>query len=105
MTTPIASPPNVDLTRVQSRSTLSPGKWRRPSVNITPVERIGRIVIGISAVAVGAVLLLTAASALAVVLEVLLIAAGFDLLVTGALGHCPLYAKLGHGAKSLRSSP
>jgi hypothetical protein len=40
---------------------------------------------------------------LAVVLELLLIAAELDLAVTGALGHCPLYAKLGYLPKSLRS--
>jgi hypothetical protein len=34
-------------------------------------------------------------SALAVVLEVLLIAAGVDLIVTGRLGGCPLSQKLG----------
>ena len=36
-------------------------------------------------------------------LELLLIAAGLDLLVTGAIGHCPLYQKLGHVPKSLSS--
>ncbi|AWZ23006.1 YgaP-like transmembrane domain [Rhodococcus pyridinivorans] len=36
------------------------------------------------------------------VLEVLLILAGLDLAVTGALGHCPLYAALGYQPKSLR---
>ena len=39
---------------------------------------------------------------LAVVLEALLVAAGLDLAVTGALGHCPLYAKLGYLPKSLQ---
>jgi hypothetical protein len=105
MTTPITNPPTVDLTRGRSRNVSSPTEWHRPNVNIAPIERAGRIVIGISAVAAGAVLLATAASVLAVVFEVLLIAAGLDLLVTGALGHCPLYAKLGHVPKSLRSSP
>jgi hypothetical protein len=37
-----------------------------------------------------------------VVLEALLIAAGLDLVVTGALGHCPLYQRLGHMPRSLR---
>lgn len=74
--------------------------WR--SVNITPAERIGRIVVGLAAVIAGIVLLAGAGSALAVVLEALLVAAGLDLAVTGALGHCPLYAKLGYLPKSLR---
>lgn len=76
-----------------------------PSINITPVERVGRIVLGLAAIIAGAVLLGSAAFALAVVLEVLLIAAGLDLAVTGALGHCPLYQRLGHVPSSLRSSP
>jgi hypothetical protein len=75
--------------------------WR--AVNITAAERLGRIALGLAAVIAGIVLLAGAGSALAVVLEVLLVAAGLDLAVTGALGHCPLYAKLGYLPKSLRS--
>jgi hypothetical protein len=41
-------------------------------------------------------LLAVAGSVVAVVLEVLLVLAGADLLVTGALGHCPIYRKLGY---------
>lgn len=64
-------------------------------VNITPVERVGRILIGIAGI-VGGVLLLAASPTLITgFLEVLLIAAGLDMLVTGATGHCPLYKKLG----------
>ena len=77
-------------------------RFRRPSINITPTERLGRIVIGTLAALVGVVLLAAAASTLAVILEVLLIAAGLDLVVTGALGHCPLYHKLGYVPRSLR---
>ena len=78
------------------------GRGRRFSVNITPAERIGRIVLGGGAALFGVVLLTSASSVLAVVLEVLLVAAGLDLVVTGALGHCPLYQKLGHVPASLR---
>ncbi|WP_344253203.1 YgaP family membrane protein [Pseudonocardia hydrocarbonoxydans] len=74
--------------------------WR--TVNITPAERIGRVVVGLAAIVVGFFLLLTAGSVLAVVLEVLLVLAGLDLVVTGALGHCPLYQKLGYTPASLR---
>ena len=74
--------------------------WR--TVNITPTERVGRIAVGLAAIIAGIVLLTSAGSVLAVVLEFLLIAAGLDLAVTGALGHCPLYAKLGYLPKSLR---
>ena len=82
-----------------------PTLWHRLRVNITPTERIGRVVIGLAAIVVGAILLTSAASAFAVILEVLLVAAGLDLVVTGALGHCPLYAKLGHVPRSLQRTP
>jgi hypothetical protein len=72
------------------------------TINITPVERVGRIVVGVLGIAGGIVLLAQAGSALAVGLEILLILAGLDLLITGALGHCPLYARLGHLPASLR---
>jgi hypothetical protein len=75
--------------------------WR--TVNITPAERLGRIAAGLAAVIAGAALLTSAGSALAAVLEALLVAAGLDLAVTGGLGHCPLYARLGYLPKSLRS--
>lgn len=76
--------------------------WR--TVNLTTTERVGRVVLGVAATVAGVVLLLSAGSVVAVVLEVLLIAAGLDLAVTGALGHCPLYARLGYVPKSLRRS-
>lgn len=76
-------------------------RWR--TVNITPLERLGRILIGVAAIVGGGLLLATAGSVPAVVLEVLLVLAGVDLLVTGALGHCPLYQKLGFVPPSLRS--
>jgi hypothetical protein len=75
---------------------------RRWSINITPAERLGRIVIGALGALTGVVLLSSATSALAVTLEVLLVLAGLDLVVTGALGHCPLYRKLGHVPASLK---
>ena len=75
----------------------------RFTVNITPAERIGRIAVGIVGAIAGVLLLANGPSAFAALLEVLLIAAGLDLLVTGAIGHCPLYAKLGHVPRSLRS--
>ena len=79
-------------------STVS-NRW---SVNITPIERVGRILVGAVGVAGGALLLAGAGSVLAVILEVLLVLAGLDLIVTGALGHCPLYQKLGYVPSSLR---
>jgi hypothetical protein len=85
--------------------TINPRRheMKRPSINITPAERIGRVAVG-GAGAVAAVVLLTAAaSPVAVVLELLLVLAGLDLVVTGALGFCPLYHRLGHVPRSLRS--
>lgn len=77
---------------------------KRPLVNITPIERAGRILIGALATVAGLVLLGPAEGAVAVVLVLLLVLAGLDLVVTGALGHCPLYKKLGHTPASLKAS-
>ena len=78
---------------------------RRLSINITPIERACRIVLGAAAVVAAIALLTGAGSAVAVILEVLLASAGLDLVVTGALGHCPLYQKLGFVPSSIRSQP
>jgi hypothetical protein len=75
---------------------------KRPPINITPAERLARIVVGLVGVVGGIALLSVSGGAVLVVLEVLLVLAGLDLIVTGALGHCPLYARLGHTPPSLR---
>jgi hypothetical protein len=75
---------------------------KRPEINITPVERVGRIVAGAVAAIGGIVLLGSAPGTAVVVLEALLVIAGLDLVLTGALGHCPLYRKLGYTPPSLR---
>lgn len=77
---------------------------KRPMVNITPGERIGRVLVGLAGAVGGLLLLGSAAGTLATVLVVLLILAGLDLIVTGALGHCPLYRKLGYTPRSLRGA-
>ena len=74
---------------------------KRPEINITPIERAGRIVVGVVGAVGGLVLLGSAGGAFVAVLDVLLVLAGLDLLVTGALGHCPLYKRLGHTPASL----
>jgi hypothetical protein len=71
-------------------------------VNITPGERIGRIIIGLVGALGGVALLVSSPTRLAGSLEVLLILAGLDLIVTGAIGHCPLYKMLGYIPASLR---
>jgi Inner membrane protein YgaP-like, transmembrane domain len=74
----------------------------RWSINITPAERAARIIIGGAGAVVGIVLLVGATSTFSIAVELLLVLAGLDLVVTGALGHCPLYAKLGHVPTSLK---
>ena len=63
-----------------------------------------RIGLGLAGVIGAAALLLGSSGLVTLLLTVLLGAAGLDLMVTGALGHCPLYAKLGHVPTSLRRS-
>jgi len=101
MTRPVTSAP---VPGTPGTSRRPPGEVpRRRTVNITPAERAGRIAIGVSAAIAGIVLLIGAASAVAVVLELLLVLVGLDLFITGVLGHCPLYAKLGHVPRAPRS--
>ncbi len=68
--------------------------WR--VVNITAVERTGRVAIGAAAAVTAVALLLSAGSWLGVVLEVLLLPAGLDMIFTGVTGHCSFYQRLGH---------
>ena len=77
-------------------------EMKRPTVNITPAERLGRAFVGLVGVIGGLVLLGSAGGAVVAVLAVLLVLAGLDLIITGALGHCPLYRKLGYVPPSLR---
>ena len=88
----------------QHTSTTEPARRprHRSRTNITTVERAGRVAVGILAGAFGVAGLTGAGSALAIVMYLLLIAAGVDLIVTGATGHCPLYQKLGYTPRSLR---
>ena len=75
---------------------------RHVQVNISAVERVARVLIGLHGVVVGLVLLTAAPTAAAGVLEALLVPLGLALVVTGARGHCPLYAKFGRLPRSLR---
>ena len=79
-----------------TESTVGRTPERRFAVNIAPIERLGRIVLGLAAVTVAVVLLTSASSGIAVFLEVLLALAGVDLAVTGQ--------HLGFVPKSLRRS-
>lgn len=63
--------------------------------NMTNLERLIRLSAGAVGVPLGIVLLaLPATGVLAVVLWVAIIAGGVDLLVSGAIGYCPLYRYL-----------
>lgn len=75
---------------------------RRLPINITPAERLARVAVGLFGVVAGSWLLASASGAVLVILEVALVLSGLDLIVTGALGFCPLYRKLGHVPRSLR---
>ena len=75
-----------------------PTRW---NVNITPAERVGRILLGLIGAVGGILLLAGSPTVLTATLEVLLVLTGLDLVVTGATGHCPLYQKLGHLPRSL----
>jgi len=75
---------------------------KRPRINLTQGERLGRMLVGLVGTIAGLVLLASASGPVMAALEVLLVLAGLDLLVTGALGHCPLYRKLGYVPPSLR---
>jgi hypothetical protein len=92
------------MTTDTARTAPASRSRRHLSVNITSVERVGRIVIGAAAAVAALVLLTSASSVVGVVLEVLLLAAGLDLVATGAIGHCPLYRKLGYVPRSMRST-
>ena len=81
---------------------LKEAEVRRPSVNLTTPERFARILLGIAGAIAGTLAVAAADGTAIVILSVLLVAAGLDLLVTGALGHCPLYKKLGYVPPSLR---
>ena len=76
-------------------------RWK---VNITSAERVGRILLGLIGVVGGIGLLAGSPNVLTGTLEVLLVLAGLDLVVTGVTGHCPLYQKLGFLPRSLRRS-
>ena len=77
---------------------------RRPTINITPVERLARVAVGLVG-AIAGVWLLTSVSGVGLaILEVALVLAGLDLVVTGALGFCPLYWRLGHVPRSPRGA-
>lgn len=103
MTKPVAVQPPFSSDERPGATPTKRQHVRRLPVNITPPERAGRILLGLFGAVAGALLLASASSGWAIAPEVLLVLAGLDLVVTGALGHCPLYQKLGHVPASLRT--
>ena len=77
---------------------------KRPTINITAAERLGRVLVGLVGVIGGVILLGSTGGTIVTVLVVLLVLFGLDMIVTGALGHCPLYRKLGYVPPSLRGA-
>lgn len=78
---------------------------RRLPINITLSERLARVAVGLAGAIAGVWLLTSASGVGVVILEVLLVLAGLDLVLTGALGFCPLYRRLGHVPRPLRGAP
>ena len=78
---------------------------RRLPVNITPGERLAPVAVGLAGAIAGIWLLTSVGGVGLAILEILLVLAGLDLVVTGTLGHCPLYRRLGYVPRSLRGAP
>ena len=78
---------------------------RRLPINITPAERLARVALGLAGAIIGVWLLASASGVGLIILEVMLVLAGLDLVVTGAVGFCPLYRRLGYVPRSLRGAP
>ena len=71
--------------------------------SLGPVERVVRVIGGGLLALVGLSLWLSS-SGLAMWAWIGLALLGLDLVVTGALGHCPLYRRLGYVPRSLRTT-
>ena len=93
MTTPI---PRSTPTAATAPAKSQTRRLSWPRVNISAAEQAGRITVGAVVLISAAIWMASAMSALPALLLALLMLAGLDLVVTGGLGHCPLYGKLGH---------
>ena len=72
--------------------------------NIGNGERVGRVILGAALAVLGIVVVVAGPSLWGWVGALLAGAAGIDLIVTGARGYCPLYARLGHMPRSLHGT-
>ncbi len=73
-------------------------------INIGPVERVARVLLGTALTVIGIAILAGGPSTWGLAGAVLLAAVGADLIVTGARGYCPLYARVGHTPRALRGT-
>ena len=69
--------------------------------NIANPERVARVMIGAALAVLGVAVFAGGPAFWGFVGAVLAVVAGLDLVITGARGYCPLYARLGHVPKSL----
>lgn len=72
--------------------------------NIGSGERVGRIILGAALAVLGAIVAFSSPGFWGWAGAVLAVAAGIDLIVTGARGYCPLYARFGHVPRSLQGT-
>ena len=72
--------------------------------NIGNAERVGRVVLGAALAVLGIVVVVAGPGLWGWVGALLALGAGIDLIVTGARGYCPLYARLGHVPRSLQGT-
>ncbi len=72
------------------------------TVNVTPPERVGRGYIGFLSAGLGGGFLSDAGSVVVIGAEVMMILAGTYFVLTGMLGRCPIYRRLGHVPASLK---
>ncbi|MCB0906235.1 MAG: DUF2892 domain-containing protein [Nocardioidaceae bacterium] len=71
-------------------------------VNISPAEDAARVTLGAAPALAGSVLAASAPSPTALAFDLVLVATSFEQVMTGAPGHCPPCARLGHVPASLR---
>lgn len=70
---------------------------KRPTVNVPAVECTIRIIVGTGMVLSAVALVTVGVTVQSVVGGLLLGGVGLYLVITGLIGYCPIYAKLGYG--------
>ena len=70
---------------------------KRPTVNVPAVECTIRVILGTGMVLSALALVSVSVTVQSVLGGLLLAGAGLYLVITGLIGHCPIYSKLGYG--------